>query len=88
MAPSATASSRAVIRLVDPGNDAVCARCAKQIKFSAKAKGRQVIANVYEARTWRRVEHFHEECYAEAGEPFGSPASPLNARAHGSGPAA
>jgi hypothetical protein len=70
------ANSRAVVRLVEPGNDAVCAHCRRQVKFAAKVHPRQVIVNVYEDGVWQRTEHFHEECYAEAGQPFGPAAEP------------
>jgi hypothetical protein len=63
--------SRAVVRLIDPGNDAVCERCAEQVKFVAKSKARQVIANVYVDERWDRVEHYHDACYEDAGEPYG-----------------
>jgi hypothetical protein len=39
----------------------------------ARTRGRQVIANVYIDGRWARVEHYHEACYDEAAEPFGSP---------------
>jgi hypothetical protein len=64
-------SSRAVLRLVEAGSDAVCAGCGAQVKFAARSKARKVIANVYAAGRWDRVEHFHEECYLQAGEPYG-----------------
>jgi hypothetical protein len=32
-----------------------------------------VIANVYENGVWARVEHYHADCYAEAGAPYGAP---------------
>ena len=67
--------TRAVVRPVEPGNDVRCVRCGKQIKFAARTHPRQVIANVYTDGAWNRVEHFHEECYLEAGEPYGSLAS-------------
>lgn len=67
-----TAATRAVVRLVEPGNDALCCHCGRQIKFAARTHPRQVIANIYESGSWRRVEHFHQECYGDAGEPFGS----------------
>jgi hypothetical protein len=66
-----TATTRAVIRLVEPGSDALCSHCNRQVKFAAKVHPRQVIANVYEGPVWKRIEHFHEECYIEAGAPFG-----------------
>ena len=34
-----------------------------------------MIANVYEDGRWQRVEFFHEDCYADAGVPYG-PAGP------------
>ena len=64
--------SRAVLRLIDPGNDVVCERCGEQVKFAARSKGRQVIANVYVDERWDRVEHYHDACYEEAGEPYGA----------------
>jgi hypothetical protein len=63
--------SRAVERFIEPGSDAVCERCGEQLKFVARAKGRQVIANVYVDARWDRVEHYHDHCYQEAGEPYG-----------------
>jgi hypothetical protein len=44
------------------------------VKFIARLNGRQVIANVYEGGVWKRVEHFHFECYTDAGSPYGDPA--------------
>lgn len=67
--------SRAVLRLVEAGNDAVCQQCQAVIKFVAKIKGRQVIANVYVDGRWDRVEHYHEACYCDAAEPYGTPRS-------------
>jgi hypothetical protein len=72
--------SRAVERLVEPGNSAVCARCSTPVKFVAKAQLRQVIANVYVGNTWDRVEHYHADCYQEAGEPYGTAALPPTRR--------
>jgi hypothetical protein len=63
--------SRAVVRFIEPGNDAVCEHCGEQLKFVARSKGRQIIANVYVDARWDRVEHFHDYCYEEAGEPYG-----------------
>lgn len=59
------------MRLVEAGSNAVCAGCDSQIKFTARAKARKVIANVYVAGRWDRVDQFHEECYRQAGEPYG-----------------
>jgi hypothetical protein len=66
-------NSRAVVRQVEPGNSASCAHCGAPVKFQARVQQRQVIANVYDNGTWQRVEHFHAECYNEAGEPYGPP---------------
>ncbi|MST33247.1 hypothetical protein GHK86_11010 [Acidimicrobiaceae bacterium USS-CC1] len=63
--------SRAVLRPVDPGNDASCAHCGEPVKFAARHQRRQVIANVYVNARWNRVEHFHEDCYEAAGAPYG-----------------
>lgn len=47
------------------------------MKFIAKRKMREVIANIYgrdgDPDVWDRVEHWHEECYVEAGLPYGHP---------------
>ncbi len=64
--------SRAVLRAVEAGSSANCARCGKLVKFSAKTRQQQVIANVYVDQVWDRVEHYHAECYEEAGRPYGS----------------
>lgn len=64
-------SSRAVLRQVEAGCSAVCAACGTQVKFTAKARRWQVIANVYVDGVWDRVEHYHEECYEQAGHPYG-----------------
>ena len=61
-----------MLRVVEPGSDSVCEHCRVPVKFVARLKARQVIANVYEAGRWSRVEHFHEECYLELGEPYGA----------------
>jgi hypothetical protein len=65
--------SRAVLRPVEPGNSASCAHCGAPVKFVARAQLRQVIANVYNSGTWVRVEHYHEDCYQLAGQPYGPP---------------
>lgn len=66
--------SRAVARPIEAGNSASCAECGTPVKFSAKLKQLQVIANVYVDGQWNRVEHYHAECYDNAGEPYGSAA--------------
>lgn len=73
----ASAASRAVIRPVEPGNDSACAHCGGPVKFAAREHRRQVIANVYVAGSWARVEHFHEACYLAAGEPHGAASEPV-----------
>ncbi|MGI8777905.1 MAG: hypothetical protein ACR2LJ_11145 [Acidimicrobiales bacterium] len=44
------------------------------MKFSAKIRLWQVIANIYVNGRWDRVEHYHAECYEGAGQPYGSAA--------------
>jgi hypothetical protein len=63
--------SRAVVRSIEPGNDAICEHCGEQLKFVARSKGSQVIANVYVDGRWDRVEHYHDACYEETGEFYG-----------------
>jgi hypothetical protein len=63
--------SRAVLRRVEAGNTATCAHCGDPVKFTAKTQRQQVIANVYVDFRWDRVEHYHAECYEEAGQPYG-----------------
>ena len=67
--------SRAVLRRVEAGSMSMCRTCDEQVKFAAKQQRAQVIANVYVDGRWNRVEHYHAECYDEAGEPFGPPQS-------------
>lgn len=66
--------SRAVVRPIEPGTAAECAHCAQRVKFIARMKGRQVVCNVYEDGRWDRVEHYHWDCYGEAGRPYGEAA--------------
>ena len=51
---------------------ALCAHCGEQVKFAAKVHKYQAIANVYVDGRWSRVEHFHQECYEAADEPYGT----------------
>ncbi len=69
-----TWESRAIIRAIEPRNDANCAHCGAPVKFAPRKKHQQVIANVYEGGVWDRVEHYHVDCYTEAKEPYGPPA--------------
>jgi hypothetical protein len=71
VAKTSIMNSRAVVRPIEPGNSAMCTHCGAPVKFVARAQLRQVIANVYERGTWNRVEHFHADCYDEAGQPYG-----------------
>ena len=50
-----------------------CAACAAASRSSSppRTHPRQVIANIYLEGAWNRVDHFHEECYLDAGEPYG-----------------
>jgi hypothetical protein len=68
-------SSRAVLRLIEPGSQVDCAHCGQRVKFQARLRLQQVICNVYLKNAWDRVEHFHAECYEEAGSPYGEPVS-------------
>ena len=69
-----THSSRAVTRPIEAGSAVVCALCGQPVKFSAKTRLWQVIANIYVDGRWNRVEHFHAQCYEGAGQPYGSAA--------------
>jgi hypothetical protein len=73
-------TSRAVIRAIEAGSATVCSHCDEAVKFRAKTKAQQAICNVYVDGHWDRVEHYHLECYLEAGEPYG-PAQPKAAAA-------
>jgi hypothetical protein len=73
MATRPKLTSRAVSRPIEAGNSAVCAFCDEPVKFKARDRGDQVIANVYERGAWDRVEHYHLECYVQAGKPYGTP---------------
>ena len=66
-----TLTSRAVLRDVEPGSTVDCTHCGERVKFQAKVRHKQVICNVYEQGRWSRVEHFHADCYEQAGDPHG-----------------
>lgn len=72
--------SRAVLRDVEAGSTVDCAHCGERVKFQAKVRNRQVIANVYVRGRWDRVEHFHSTCYDDAGQPHGPIQGPLDIR--------
>ena len=73
--------SRAVLRLIEPGCAVDCVHCNQRVKFQARIRGQQVICNVYVDGAWDRVEHFHAECYGEAGSPYGEPSVTATGRA-------
>jgi len=72
---SAKWKSRAVLRLIEPGSSVDCAYCGQRVKFQARMRLQQVICNVYVKTVWDRVEHYHAECYEEAGRPYGEPSA-------------
>lgn len=82
------AKSRAAKRLVEPGNWAYCVLCEEPIKFRARERRVQVICNVYVNKVWNRVEHFHDECYEKAANPYGEPAAMKPLRGNGAKKAA
>lgn len=69
--PAPPSTSRAVLRIVEAGTSASCAHCDAPVKFKARIKSKQVICNVYEGDRWVRVEHYHQDCYGHAGNPYG-----------------
>ena len=74
-------TSRAVTRPVEAGSAVVCANCEQPVKFAAKVRLSQVIANVYVNGVWNRVEHYHADCYDDAGRPYGDPSERPNRQA-------
>lgn len=48
-----------------------CEYCEERVKFRARQRDMQVICNVYTKGVWTRVEHYHDDCYVKADEPFG-----------------
>ena len=74
MTAKTTFTSRAVTRPVEAGSGVTCAACGMPVKFTAKIRLWQVIANVYVDGVWDRVEHYHADCYNEVGQPYGSAA--------------
>jgi hypothetical protein len=71
--PTPGFTSRSVLRTIEAGSSAECVGCGERVKFQAKVRMQQVICNVYVDGRWDRVEHYHLECYQNAGEPYGSP---------------
>jgi hypothetical protein len=64
-------SSRAVARYIEAGSSVTCAHCGDGIVFRARLRTQQVICNVYDEGRWLRVEHYHRDCYDDAGVPYG-----------------
>lgn len=75
-APKPPTVSRAVIKLIEAGSAAECPHCHERVKFRARHRDQQVICNVYEDGTWKRVEQYHLECYDEAGALHGEAVKP------------
>lgn len=69
--PPAKWESRAVTRLIEAGSMTECEHCGERVKFRARHRDMQVICNIYTKGVWTRVEHYHEDCYIKADEPFG-----------------
>ncbi len=67
-----TWESRAVLRLIEAGSMAECPHCGERVKFRARHRDQQVICNIYRDGKWQRVEQYHEECYVEVDEPYGT----------------
>lgn len=70
-AQTPTLTSRAVRRLIEPGNNVACASCGEIIKFVTREQASQIIANVYVDGRWDRVEYWHDVCYEKADSPYG-----------------
>ena len=65
-------TSRAVARYIEAGSSVTCAHCDKSVVFRTRLRVQQVICNVYDDGRWLRVEHYHRDCYDEAGAPYGN----------------
>jgi hypothetical protein len=63
--------TRVVERNIVAGTSAYCTGCDQPVKFRAKDKAKEAIANVYLDGMWDHLEHWHSECYAAAEEPYG-----------------
>lgn len=71
--------SRAVLSAIEEGSSGECPHCEEKIKYAAKQRANRVICNVYVDGKWDRVEHYHEPCYQEAGQPYGGVAGGVEA---------
>lgn len=58
----------------------LCTYCDERVKFVARMGRLQVIVNVYVDGRWARVEHFHADCYDNAGAPHGKPSALASSR--------
>jgi hypothetical protein len=72
-APPRDPQTRAIVREIARGNHTDCRGCGQGIRFRTKLHHQTVICNVYDDGRWDRVEHWHLECYRDAGEPHGHP---------------
>lgn len=77
-------------RYIEAGSSATCKHCDRPVQFRARQRGQQVICNVYLDGAWLRVEHYHRECYDEAGAPHGAAdeTQPMRPRTRSTAPAA
>lgn len=80
--------SRATVIKIEEIDMDDCAGC--RVSVTSDTDNRWVVANVYEdcclipsckkcqgaARRWDRLEHWHEDCYDLAGQPYGAPQVP------------
>ena len=78
--------SRAVVMKISDDQMDDCARCS--VSITSDTDKRWIVANVYEdccsaltcahdpKRRWNRLEHWHEDCYDLAAQPYGPPQVP------------
>lgn len=64
--------TRAVLRSVEAGQLERCPWCDLMVKFRARHRDKRIVANVYANGKWNRVEVWHDDCYLQAGEPYGA----------------
>lgn len=72
-APAVVLATRAVSRVLNPGEGMLCAGCDGIVQFKARLKLKRIVCNVYAGGRWDRIEVWHPGCYAEAGQPHGEP---------------
>lgn len=71
--PKVFLGTRAVSRVINPGEGTPCVACELPALFRARLKLKRIVCNVYVKGRWDRVEVWHPTCYAEAGHPHGEP---------------